>query len=70
MANSLLQRAAATARRKSISLLHAPCSVVYVLFVLFSAAQHGSLLRSRYRRESFIYAVGGDAWHVCGASAI
>ena len=37
---------------------------------LLSAAQHGCLLRSRYRRESFIYAVGGDAWHVCGASAI
>ena len=30
--------------------------------VLLSAAQHhSSLLRSRYRRERWIYAVGGDA---------
>ena len=61
VANSLLQRAAATARRK---LLHAPCSVVYVV-VSYSTLAAQLLLRSRYRRESFIYAVGGDAWHVC-----
>jgi len=28
---------------------------------LLSAAQHGSLLRSRYRCQCWMYAVGGDA---------